>query len=229
MPGTTLLQGNLQHTPAPQHSLQPLTRTAQCCPSLRSHCWLFFFSSPCPKSLRLHKKKKKGGARTWGLHNLWIRDLYAAGMLYFFPTVTLYCHKLPNRQGYASDSRQGHKGQEQTAAGGVPRGEGGEAGHEAEIKRGGRRARFRNQRAAWVKPGKSACHLHTCACTSSGTGVPRGRGSGTLPAWWSGTCLGGDAVKPRFPPLLSCCVLLWGAFFWGNGRDLAAEGLFSLS
>lgn len=58
-------------------------------------------------------------------------------MLYFFPTVTLYCHKLPNREGYESDSRQGCKGQEQTAAGKVPRGEG-EVGHHAGVKQGRR-------------------------------------------------------------------------------------------
>lgn len=87
-------------------------------------------------------------------------------MLYFFPTVTLYCHKLPNRQGYTSDSRQGCKGQEQTAAGEVLRGEG-EVGHEAEIKRGGRIACVRYlpalQRAVWVRAGELACHLaHVC-------------------------------------------------------------------
>lgn len=63
VPGTTLLQGNLQHTPAPRHSLQPLTRTAQCCPSLRSNCWLFFFFY-LPLALNrcayIKKKKRRG-------------------------------------------------------------------------------------------------------------------------------------------------------------------------
>lgn len=52
-----------------------------------------------------------------GLCNLWTGDLYATGMLYFFPTVTLYCHKLLNRQGYVSGSRLSGKIWEQMEAG----------------------------------------------------------------------------------------------------------------
>lgn len=50
-----------------------------------------------------------------------------------------------------SDSRQSCKGQEQTAAGKVPRGEG-EDRHQAEIKQGGR----------WDKRQKSACLAAGC-------------------------------------------------------------------
>lgn len=129
--------------------------------------------------------------------------------LYFFPTVTLYCHKLPNRQGYTSDSRQSCNGQEQTAAEKVPRGEG-EVGHQAEIKQIGRLDECQ----------KSACLAAGCVgeawesvCRLQCMGTPRGLES----SWWSG--FGCCKYFCLFVSLTqSCWVLLQAAFCCASCR-----------